>query len=388
MRTILTCLAIGLIALIIGLARQSRVADLERLVAANEAALAAKHAKSSPESRSLIRPERRKSAERKSASEVLHYFINREDIPTQITSGAYAAIDNKPGFEEVLKLDLAGQHEFIKLVAESDSKAFGGDLYRCEAINLCLCAMADRNPELALDYLVESDSKIGKFYGEWMAPSAMASYSLLRISQENPQLAAARLAQIADNDWQVLEGGGNISEIINTIADSDLALAAETIGKLPEAHQTESWRTLIQNAKTKDHSTQTLNAFRANPPSDPAIANGLIGPLFFKLKGPETPWNEFQESLAELNLDETEISRYAPAISQTRQLGEEPEVANWLLNHLPPSQDREFLLWQTTQGFWEAKDPAGVAKFLQEQKIDPEEMTQLRNQPDRQLMRY
>lgn len=58
-------------------------------------------------------------------------------------------------------------------------------------------------------------------------------------------------------------------------------------------------------------------------------------------------------------------------------MGDEKHVAKWLLDSIPASQERNYLLWRTTTSLWRAADPSAVELMLRRQGIDPEEMSKL-----------
>jgi hypothetical protein len=379
MKTLTACLAIVLVAMLIGSLRQPRLSAL-KLQADHHLTSKAGDDMSATNDDSGSAPSipTRRREKKQSPSAALDFYIAQIERGKGMKGGVFVAADNREAFAEIIKLDLKGMQEFIRLAVETDGL---DQIRRCEAINLCLCAMADRHPEEALDYLLNSDERIGKFYAGWSSTKSMVTYATVRLADVNPVAASEFL--IKDSTLQPPAISPDAyAKIIATMAERQPELAFETINQLPKETQHESWRTVIREAQTKEQCTHIFNAIRQNPIDGTAKTTGILSQLFKQVRSEAHSWNFFTSWLDDMKLSEQEKLEIAPAVARITDHQDNKEAskaADWILDSLPPSRERDFLLWKTTQGYWETTDLEAVKLLLSEQKIDVDEMIQLAN---------
>lgn len=377
MKTILICLALALLALTFGLLRQPRLAELKKQVAEHVAKQGPDRTVNAIVDTETTRSFRsKKTTNGTSPAASLTSYITHKHSNSGVSGGAGSVMENREAFAEIMKLDLEGKHEFIRLVIRSEDTAFADNLHRAEAINLCLCAMANHNPEEALAYLLNSDEKIGSFYADRMPIDSMVLYITVRLADLNPSAASEELLKIASREKPILNVDW-YSQIIDSIADRQPELAFETISRLPKDQQIPSWKAVIQKADTPEQLNNLFDAIRRTPLDDKAALTGLLHQIFRQKRDDDKSWTFFSTWLSERNLTEKEKQFVAPALVSVLDVHEPPKVAEWLINGLPQSQERDFLIWRMTQGYWEATDPVAASKLLEEHSINSEEMHKL-----------
>lgn len=379
MRAAIICLGIVVAALLVGMRQHKKISELEQKTAAMTTAGKLGEL-SQPRDRFGIVPQGKTHVRpvTPGAPEVFRTVLGLLDTKTHkaVSGGSNSAIDHPEILAAIMKLDLAGQNELIALVAKSGDPKFSDDLYKCMLINLCLCAMADRHPEVALEFLNHADERIGRFFNHRMGPEPMIHYVMRRLCDLDPVAGMNALAASVSKDAG-LWSGEEVAEMISTSMEREPDLALETIGKLPESQQLDSWRIVAEQAGTQEDCERVFRHLFEKPLSDRAKMTGILGPLFANVRKRVESWDEFAAWLGDMNLSDEMKKSVAPALQRAGALGEEKKIAKWLLDSLPPSKERDYLVWRTTTGFWEASAPAEAAMLLREQGIDPEEMLEL-----------
>jgi hypothetical protein len=294
-------------------------------------------------------------------------------------------MENREAFQAMLKLDLAGQKELIRLIATSnDPRLVNGrdTLQKCEQINVCLCAMADKHPEAALEYLRNCDEMIGKFYRNRMGSEFMIEYAIRRISENDPVEGLDQLVLEANKPK---ESGmeHSMTETLISIAEREPDLVLQAIGRLPEAMQTDPLRRILEETDSDEECSRRFQNLRSSLRDDPAALETAFSTLLGNVSKRNQSWRKTAAWIESLSLSNEEKLRAARGL---RGLGEggvdgHPEPTQWLAEYLPPSKERSFILWlNVRQGIWGAMDPQAAEAFLRKNSIDEEEMKRLESE--------
>ena len=379
MKTRIICVGMVMAALLLGMRQHEKIVELERKVEAVASPRVAREPgrrDGGPETVRLGKPRVRPMAP--GAPEVFRTVLGllNPDTHRSVSGGANSAMDHPEIFAAIMKLDLAGQNELIALIGNSNDPKFSDDLYKCLLVNLCLCAMADRHPEVALEILNHANERIGRYFSKRMGPQPMIHYVMHRLSDLDPTAGMSALVASAAKDadsWS----GNDVAELIASVLERDPQLALETIGKLPESQQVESWRVAVAKAGTQEDCERVFRQLFVKPMSNRGKMIGILGALFGNVRKHAPSWDGFAAWLGGMTLSDEMKKSVAPALERVVAHGEEEKIAAWLLDSLPPSKERDYLVWRTTIGFWAASGPAEAAALLREQGIDPEEMMEL-----------
>jgi hypothetical protein len=379
MKTALACILLCIAALIFGKRQNSRITDLEQRIATTEVPFRMER----PNPDDVVADYRSKYRQRLAtlkAPEVFETVLSLAKT-RNVIGGPQVVMDNREAFQAMLKLDLEGQKELIRLIATSnDSRlAKGRDtLRKCEQINVCLCAMADRHPKVALEHLRNCDEWIGKFYQNWMQPDHMIDYTIRRLCEHDPTAGLKELATQAGMSDP--KGGFHATDILIKIAETDPELALETIPRLPVASRVEPLRRLLEKADSNEECTRRFQSLRQGLRDDSAAMETAFSTLLGNVSQRNKSWRKSADWIVALNLSDEEKLGVAKGL---RGLGEggvdgHPEPTQWLADYLPPSKERSFILWlNVRQGIWGAMDPQAAEAFLRKNSIDEEEMKRL-----------
>ncbi len=137
MKTALVCLCLCIAALIFGKRQNFRIADLEQRISATNVPFRMER----PGSNKAVTDYRGKYRQREatlSAPEVFETVLSLVQIRS-VSNGPQVVMENREAFQAMLKLDLAGQKELIRLIATSDDPRLvnGRDtLSKIEQINV------------------------------------------------------------------------------------------------------------------------------------------------------------------------------------------------------------------------------------------------------------
>jgi hypothetical protein len=384
MKTSLVCLILCIAALIFGKRQQSRIAELEQRIAATE--IPFRSVRPSPDNAAAdYRSKYRQREASLSAPEVFETVLSLVDRKRSVSSGPRVVMENREAFQAMLKLDLAGQKELIRLIATSNDPRLGSGrhtLHKCEQINVCLCAMADKHPEVALEYLRNCDEKIGEFYRESMGPESMIEYAIRRISENDP---VAGLDQLVLEVNKPKESGMEHSMTVTliSIAEREPDLVLQTIGRLPEAMQTDPLRRILEKTDSDEECSRRFQNLRSSLKDDPGAMETAFATLLRNVSKRNHSWRKSAAWFEGLNLSNEEKLLASKGL---RGLGERgvdghPEPTQWLADYLPPSKERSFILWQNVRhGIWRHMDPQAAEAFLRKNSIDEEEMKRLESE--------
>lgn len=379
MKTALVCLCLCIAALSFGKRQNSRIADLEQHIATTE--VPSRMERPGPhDAEADYRGKYRQREATLSAQEVFETVLSLVQIRS-VSNGPQVVMENREAFQAMLKLDLAGQKELIRLIATSDDPRLVNDrdtLQKCEQINVCLCAMADRHPKVALEYLRNCDERIGKFYQNWMEPDAMISYTIRRLCEHDPVAGLNEL--VTQSGMSDTKGGFHATDILVKVAESEPELGLETIARLPVGSRVEPLRRILETTDSDEEGTRRFQSLRAGLRDDPSAMETAFSTLFRNVSKRNNSWRKSADWIEALSLSDEEKLRVVQGL---RGLGERgvdghPEPTQWLADYLPPSKERSFILWlNVRQGIWGAMAPQAAEEFLRKNSIDEEEMKRL-----------
>ena len=380
MKTSLTCLGLLVVAVLLGKHQQKRIAALEQLLAAahpSEPLMAARGDRDDQEPD--YRTKYQKHSRPPSVSEVYQTVVGSLKTGKGVLGGPVAVMENREAFRAIMQLDLADQQELIRLIARSDDPKFQGDsLYKCEQINVCLCAMADRHPEMALDDLRHSDEKIGRFYRGRMTMDPMVGYVILRLCDRNPQAGLDALVEQANKKSESW-GADSTANLLCDVARRQPDRVIETIGKLPADQRQESLRMVLSQVETTEESTRMFQALRNPLASDQAALRTALTSLCENFATRDRSWEHILGWLQTLNLSDKEKLCAAHAVnnwmSDASIHGQ--ELAAKVLDFMPPSKERDYLVWRAVTFFGNPNDSAAGSEYLKQLNIDHEEMLRL-----------
>lgn len=387
MKTILTCLFLCIAALWFGKRQQGRIEALERRLIPLERPHRMGDRADRDAGADGYRTKSRERAGVPTAAEVYETVLSLLEGPRSVSGGPEVVMANRKAFQAILRLDLAGQEELIRLIAHSNDPKLNRDraLYKCEQINVCLCAMADRHPEAVLAYLRDCDGRIGKFYQNWIDPNGMIRYAIRRMCEWNPAAGLDALVEMAADPKRPdgsRQGGYDATEILTAVAEHDPDLALTTIPRLPEACRIEPLRRLLQKADSDEECARRFQLLRHGLRDDSAAMTTAVGTLLNDVIKRNMSWRKTTAWMEGLQLTDQE-KLHTAAVFRWGLGGDAGEdlsfgAVKWLAGYLPPSKERDFILWtNASQGLWMAMDPAGVKAFLEQQSIDGEEMERL-----------
>ena len=380
MKTSLSCLGLLIIALLVGKRQQAQIMAVEQQLAAvslPKPMKAARRDRDDPETNYRTKYQKRSTPLR--APEVFETVVKFLKPGRSVTGGSAAVMENREAFRAIIQLDLAGQEELIRLIAQSDDPKFRGDsLYKCEQINLCLSAMADRHPGTALAYLKNCDEKIGSFYSERMEPGSMVHYAILRLCDHDPQAGLEALVEQANqksDSWSA----STTAQLLATVAKHEPELVIETMHKLPVEQRPESLRIVLSQVETNDEATRIFNTLRNQLSSDSASTKATLTSLCENIANREKSWDPMFGWLGNLNLSDKEklSAAYAVNNGMSKSSLHGQELAAKLLDYLPPSKERNYLVWRAMTVFASPQDTAVRSDFLKQQGINHEEMLKL-----------
>ncbi len=241
--------------------------------------------------------------------------------------------------------------------------------------------MADRHPEVALDYLRNCGERIGKFYQNWDISGPMISYTIRRLCEQDPAAGLNELVTQAGKSDS--ESGFHATDILAKVAESESELALETIPRLPVGSRVEPLRRILEKTDSDEECTRRFQNLRNGLRADPAALETAFSTLLGNVSKRNQSWRKTAAWIESLNLSNEEKLRAAKGL---RGLGERgvdghPEPTQWLADYLPPSKERSFILWfNVRHGMWGAMDPQAAEAFLRKNSIDEEEMKRLESE--------
>jgi hypothetical protein len=121
-----------------------------------------------------------------------------------------------------------------------------------------------------------------------------------------------------------------------------------------------------------------FKSLRITNRNDPSAMKSILTSLGENISSREMPWKQQIEWLESLDLSDSEKRSAAQGLTTIGwEEGEDAEYASWLVEFMPISTERNYLVWRATIGFWTAADPESAGAFLKQQGIDPDDMIKL-----------
>lgn len=386
MKTALACVCLCIAALLLGKRQQACIVDLEqRIGTAKPSPGITRHPDREP-AEADYRSKYRERDGKRSAAEVFEAVLSVVQSGRSVVSGPEVVMANREAFQAIRQLDLAGQKELIRLIARSEDPRLGSgrdSLYKCELTNVCLCAMADRHPKTALEILRRSDERIGGFYRHHLNADAMIAYVVRRLCELNP---TAGLDALVEESNKSPEQGSNYneSEILVAVAENEPDLALETIPRLRFSIRIEPLRRILENTDSDEECTRRFQLLRHRFPDDPKALETTVQSLLMNVSKRNPSWRKRADWLEALALADDEKIRTAGALAGMggdNGVDGVAEPTKWLADYMPPSKERDFILWRNaSRGVWMAEDPDAANAFLRANAIDEEEMRRLENE--------
>lgn len=367
--TWISSLAIILMAIFIGGHQRRRIDELEKELGRKRESVAWSGGRSNrgdPDS-----PKVRARETRPSAEEAFGAAMEKLVVRNQAVAGAAVVMDHREAFDEIMKLNLEGQLRFLELVARADDPKFSDDLWRCVMVNLCLCAMADRDPAVALECIVDVDERIGEFYEDRFVPDPMRGYCLARLLETDLDTGLEALVALEERQefrgsWQDQQVKQALVRAAREEPGAVLAVASE----LPGSGAEDVCQMVAEGAANEAECGRVFRAARREGVADqvlPALCDGLAR---------RGGWRGLADWLGGHTLSDQEKLAAAGAIVQRTKEEEVIEVARWCAGYLPDSDVRDRMLWDFGRA-WGSSDPEAAMAFLQQQGIDEARVAEL-----------
>ncbi|MEZ4626077.1 MAG: hypothetical protein R2843_15100 [Thermomicrobiales bacterium] len=178
--------------------------------------------------------------------------------------------------------------------------------------------------------------------------------------------------------------GPQAAETLAAVAEHDADLALETIPRLPVAARVDPLRQLLALTDSNEECTRRFQLLRHRFPDDAKSLETTLQTLLANVSKRNPSWRGNADWLEALELTDDEKVRAAGALmgmGGDQGVDGMPEPTKWLADFLPPSKERDFILWRhAAHGLWPVMDPDGAKAFLQQNSIDEEEMKRLESE--------
>lgn len=373
MKTSLACLGILIAALVFGQYQHARIARLEHLSSSSKAV---RPSKGFPRDRINSEQAYRTKYERTStdarADDVFQSLLKFRAARTSVSGGPMAptAMENKQALQAIMQLDLPNLEVLLQLISKSDDPVFKKEeLVRCEQTVLCLTAIADIDPERALELICHSHEQIGPFFADRMWADPLVKYVLTRLSDRDPQGALDALIRITKETPEIMSvDSHNLKQLLGVVARNDPGLVLDTIQKFPEATQPGMVHSLEQQLESDDERVALFHASRVSGHSQSETMDLILKSFCGRFSYSALPSSDTIALINRLEMTDEEKPIILKALRRTNipESGQE-EFAKWAADFFPDSTEKMFLLWGAASG-WDS------AKFLSDHGIDPEEL--------------
>ncbi len=373
MKSAYICLGILIAALVFGRHQRRQIAEMEQQISSSKAV---RHSKSYARDTRNPEPAYRSKYERKStnaqADDVFQSLLRFRAARTSVSGGpmAPAAMENKQALQEIMQLDLPNLEALIQLISKSDDPVFKKEeLVRCEQTVLCLTAIADIDPERALELICHSKEQIGPFFADLMWADPLVKYVLTRLSDRDPQGALDALIRITKETPKMMSvESHNLKELLGVIARNDPGLVLDTIHKFPEATRLGMVESLTLQLESDDERVGLFHASRVSSHSRAETMDLIVQSFCDRFSYSALPSSETIALINRLEMTEEEKPLTLKALQRANiPESEKEEFAKWAADFFPDSTGKKILLWGAGSG-WDS------AKFLNDHGIDPEEM--------------
>lgn len=367
--TWISCLAIILLAILFGRHQRGRIDELERELGRMREAVAwsgGRPQRGRPDS-----PKVRTREPRPSAEEAFDAALEKLVVRNQTVTGAAVVLDQRKAFDEIMKLDLEGQLGFLERVAQANDPKFSDDLWRCVMVDLCLCAMADRDPAAALEIILHVDERVGAFYRDRYVSDPMRGYCLARLLETELDAGLQAMAELEEGQefrgsWRDQQVKQALVRVAREEPGAVLAIASE----LPGSGAEDVCQMVAESAANEAECGRVLQAARSAGVVDqvlPALCDGLAR---------RGGWRGLADWLEGRELGDQEKLAAAGAIIQRTRNEEVIEVVRWCAGYFPDSDVRDRMLWDFGR-VWGSRDPEAAMAFLQQQGIDEARVAEL-----------
>ncbi len=377
MKTSLTCLAILIIALVLGNLQGARLENLKQQIPSSKAASRSKaYERESTDRAPVYRSKYQRTSNNAVAKEVFQTVIECLAERTSTTTGPLASMTdrNKNALKAVLQLDRSGLEGLITMISQSKDPALTRiSAAKYEQITLCIIALADQDPGYALDYVTdagkEMDPKVFRDYGtgNWL------DYILTRLGDSDPQRALDGLLKVAGDSAEPW-GDDRVLTLLAKVACQDPGLVLETIDRLPEMKSQYFLESLAFQMESDDERTALFQALRDRYPSQHESMRAGLASLFGRFRNARESPAEIRRWADSLGMTDSEkflIFDRLNDIEINERDGE--EYARWFAKFMPESNERKRLVWKACT-YWDSEN---TMAFLAEQGIDPQEMNRL-----------
>lgn len=379
MKTSLACLGILIVALIFGQRQGARIATLEQRISSAQSAWNSKRfLRESLRMESAYSTKYERRSTHAKAADVFQSLLKFRLARTSVCAGPMAptAMENKEALQTIMQLDLSALDELIQLISKSKDPVFQKEeLVRCEQIVLCLTAIADTDPDRAIELICHSKEQIGAFFPDRMLADPLLKYVLTRLSDRDPQGALNALIRITAGTPELMAvDSHNLKELLGVIARNDPGLVLDTIQKLPESARPGIVESLEEQLETDEERTGLFQAARERYGAQPASMKKILTILCKRFQNTRESALESRKWVESLGMTDAEkLLSYdgLKRLSVPPENGE--EFTKWFANFMPESNERRQLVWKTSWT-WAQKDGAGASAFLKELGIDGEEM--------------
>ncbi len=377
MKTSLACLGILIVALIFGQRQGARIATLEQRISSARTVRptkASRNARQDQVAAYRTNYVRRPSSEATAAS-VFQQLLSSPDSGGAVIMGPQAALENREVMQTLMQLDRAELEKLIQLISRSESPVFQRP-FKSEKIILCLVAMADLDPRLALSYVTGSKERFGQLFDDDWLVGTMLNYVIVRMSDRDPQGALATLIEHSEGDTGASQEQ-RVRELMGKIVLKDPGPVLDALEKLPEAQRSgirDSFGILME---TDEERMALFQAARERYGAQPAAMKGILTTLCKRFQFTRESALESRKWVESLGMTDPEKLL---AFDGLRGLSVPPEkgeeFTKWFAKFMPESDERRVLVWKTSW-MWAQEDGASAKAFLLELRIDGEEMIRL-----------
>lgn len=374
MKTSLACLGILIVALIFGQRQGARIATLEQRISTTRTVRPTKASREARQDHSVAyhsNYERRSSSEA-TATRVFQQLLSSPDSRGAVTMGPRAALENRDVMQALMQLDRAELEKLIQLISQSESPVFRFP-FKSEKIILCLVAMADLDPRLALSYVTEGKERFDQLFADdWLA-GTMLKYVIARMSERDPQGALATLIELSNGDTGATQDQ-LVKELMGMIVLKDPGPVLDALEGLPEAKRSKIRDSFGILMETDEERMGLFQAARERYGTQPASMKEILTTLCKRFQNTRESASESRKWVESLGMTAAEKLL---AFDGLRGLSVPPEngeeFTKWFAKFMPESYERRQLVWKTSWT-WVQKDGAGASAFLKELGIDGEEM--------------
>lgn len=289
--------------------------------------------------------------------------------------GPRAALENRDVMQAIMQLDRAELEKLIQLISQSESAVFRSP-FKSEKIILCLVAMTDLDPRLALSYVTGSKERFGQLFADdWLA-GTMLNYVIAGMSDSNPQGALATLTEHSDGNTGAPQDQ-RVKELMGMIVLRDPGPVLDALEKLPEAKRSEIRNSFGLLMETDEERMGLFQAARERYGAQPASMKEILTSLCKRFQFTRESASESRKWVESLGMTDAEKLL---AFDGLRGLSVPPEngeeFTKWFAKFMPESNERRELVWKTSWT-WAQEDGASAREFLKELGIDGEEMIRL-----------